>query len=147
MDTTHTDPRLDAVCEQLRTERRSLEEAVALVPPHRRQTRPAPDRWSVAEVIAHLAIVEHRIAALLGPLAASAPAMTEPAAAAAPAIDMATLLDRTRRFAAPAPLHPPADADAERAMEELRRARVAMLDAIRGVDGRALDAPHAADAS
>jgi hypothetical protein len=29
-------------------------------------TRPAPDRWSAAEIIAHLAIVEGRIAQRIG---------------------------------------------------------------------------------
>jgi uncharacterized damage-inducible protein DinB len=42
-----------------------LRDAVDQVPPSQREQRPAPDRWSVAEILEHLGIVERGITGLL----------------------------------------------------------------------------------
>lgn len=41
-----------------------VEQAIESVPEHLRDRRPDPDRWSVAEVLEHLSIVDGQIAAL-----------------------------------------------------------------------------------
>src|SRR3954462_13931529 len=43
----------------------NIEQAVATVDQSRRHERPGTDRWSVNEVVGHLAIIEERIARLL----------------------------------------------------------------------------------
>jgi hypothetical protein len=142
------DPLLAALDRELHAHRMALREAVELVPRSHRQTRPAPDRWSTAEVIAHLALVELRIAQLLGALGAAAPHLHDADdVAPSAAVDMERLLDRTLRFEAPAPLHPPRDAEADAGWAALEGARESLHAAMRAVDGRALGAvtrPHPA---
>src|SRR5260370_39861629 len=53
--------RLEEVLNYLDTERSTLREAVELVPAELRDQAPGPDRWSVAQVLQHLAIIEKRI--------------------------------------------------------------------------------------
>src|SRR5260370_40990781 len=55
-------PRIEEVLNYLDTERGALREAVELVSPEFRDQAPGPDRWSVAQVLQHLAIIEKRIA-------------------------------------------------------------------------------------
>ena len=58
-------PRILELIEYLDEHRRHLHEAVASVPPPLRERKPGPDRWSVAEVVEHVSMVEQRVAALL----------------------------------------------------------------------------------
>jgi uncharacterized damage-inducible protein DinB len=51
-------PHLSEVLRCLDESRATLRAAVDDVPEHRRRTRPAPGRWSVAEVLEHLALVD-----------------------------------------------------------------------------------------
>ena len=46
-------------------DRAALRAAVDVVPESKRTTRSAPDRWSVAEILEHVAIVNSRIAAMI----------------------------------------------------------------------------------
>ena len=50
----------------LTADRERLREAVDRVPARARETKPAPDRWSTAEVLEHLALVETRVVMMLG---------------------------------------------------------------------------------
>lgn len=54
-------PRIEEVLKCLDAELAGLRSAVASVPPERRGERPAPERWSVAEVLDHLARVERSV--------------------------------------------------------------------------------------
>lgn len=54
-------PRIAEILECLDTELAGLRSAVESVPPERRGERPAPDRWSVAEVLEHVALVERSV--------------------------------------------------------------------------------------
>jgi hypothetical protein len=54
-------PRIEEVLHCLDTELSGLRAAVETVPPERRAERPAPERWSVAEVLDHLARVERSV--------------------------------------------------------------------------------------
>ncbi|MEP6763077.1 MAG: DinB family protein [Gemmatimonadaceae bacterium] len=58
-------PRIQQAVTHLDVTRASLEQAVNDVPENSRERRPSDDRWSVAQVVQHLAMVEGRIAALL----------------------------------------------------------------------------------
>src|SRR5258707_13464574 len=54
-------PRLEEVLNYLDSERAELFEAVELIPTELRDQPPGPDRWSVAQVLQHLVIIEKRI--------------------------------------------------------------------------------------
>ncbi len=54
-------PRIEEILQCLDTEFAGLRAAVESVPPARRTARPAPDRWSVAEVLEHVARVERSV--------------------------------------------------------------------------------------
>src|SRR6266850_733005 len=54
-------PRIEEVLNYLDTERSALREAVELVPAAARNQSPGADRWSVAQVLQHLAGVENRV--------------------------------------------------------------------------------------
>ena len=53
--------RIEEVLNYIDAQRRELGEAVELVPPALRDTQPGSDRWSVAQVLQHLTIIETRV--------------------------------------------------------------------------------------
>ena len=53
--------RLEEVLNYLDSQRAALSEAVELVPTELRDQQPGSDRWSVAQVLQHLVIIEKRI--------------------------------------------------------------------------------------
>ena len=137
------DPRLAALLDQLADARRELAAAVELVPPALRERAPAEARWSVAQIIEHLAMVESRAAIAVEQRVAGAPARADVdggEARDAPAFDDGPLLDRTRRVTAPEPLQPPAATNAAAAWARLGAARETFEAAVRAADGRALAA-------
>lgn len=136
-------PRLDELFTRLDTERDALRAAIASVPPERRNLRPAPDRWSVAEILEHLTLVEHGLAGALSQTLAEARAAgtvgrerdTSPVL---PTFDFAVILDRSRRIEAPARLLPPGARDADAAWAALVAARAGFKTAMTAGDGLAL---------
>lgn len=136
-------PRTSEVLDHLDTNRAALERALAGVPEALRERRPAPERWSVAEVIQHLALVEGRITQLLASLIDEARAAglgpeneTSPVT---PTLDLAGLANRSSRITANEASQPRAnlDADAAWAMLEQRRAELRAL--VHSADGLALE--------
>ncbi|MFL5576709.1 MAG: DinB family protein, partial [Gemmatimonadaceae bacterium] len=108
--------RTQEILAHLDTHRAELERAVAAVPAQLRERRPAAERWSVAEILEHLALVEARIAHLLGDRLAAARAAglgaereTSPVV---PTLDVARLLDRSRPLTASEASQPRAGLDA-----------------------------------
>jgi hypothetical protein len=96
------------------------------VPEALRHQRPAPDRWSVAEIVHHIALVERRFANVLRErIASSGPEGPGPEQAGwtpLPEHIAARMDDRSSRRNAPAPVHPqslPGD-EALRAAEQSR---------------------------
>ena len=116
----------------LAADRYALRAAVDRVPAAMREHRVAPDRWSVAEVIEHLGIVEARVVMFLSPLIQTAPTLDGPEDVGGTPIVRARLRDRTTRIEAPAPIQPSGTMSAETAWATLEDTRVkllAMLDA------------------
>ncbi len=112
------------------------------MPRDQRGVRPSPDRWSVAEVLEHLALVEASIAKLIEKRGAEGRA-----AGVGPetgmrtvlyTLDSARVLDRRETIAAHERVQPQAGLDADAAWAELSRAQAAVRDAVIGVDGLAL---------
>ncbi len=123
---------LDGTIAEVRT-------AVDSVPAELHTERPAPDRWSVAEVVDHLSLVEQRIAAQaakqieagrvagLGPDANTTNVLES--------FDAARVVDRRRRVVASENAQPRHGVDLPTAWSALTRAREAVQAAVLSGDG------------
>lgn len=135
-------PRLEALFEGLEVHRTALTEAVEAVPPARREERPAPDRWSVAEILDHLAITEHRIARLLTKKIAEARlaglGAEEDPSPIPSSQRIRMILERQQRILAPDAVVPRGGVTIDHAWAELGRAREALRIAALTGDGLAL---------
>jgi DinB superfamily len=90
-------------------QRSVLKAAFESVPPELRDRPPAPERWSAANVVEHLAIVETRISKLLSGRIEEARAGLPPETRAdpiLPTIDYQRMHDRSTRVKAPEPVIP-----------------------------------------
>ena len=122
----------------------ALRAAYDAVPAERRAERPTPDRWSPAEVVHHLAIVERRVAQRIAALVEEAralPAETD-ASPVLPTLTARRLVDRTRRIVA-GEASQPRDTEAGRAWADLDETRRALKEIVAGADGLALGQVHA----
>src|ERR1051325_4738418 len=141
-------PRSNELLTNLESQRAVLRESFERIPSDQRDRRPAADRWSAANIIEHLAIVEGRIAGRFAGLIADAKANGVAAEASTapilPTIDMARVLDRTARVNAPDPIQP-TGLTAEAAWTALEKSRAALRATIAAGDGLALgtvSSPH-----
>jgi len=129
----------------LNADRRLLRAAVERVPESLRTVKPAPDRWSVAEVLEHLSIVERGALMLVRALIQEAPAVDEPAALTA--LDRDFLKNRTRRITAPDRIQPTGTISVETALAALESSREELLAVLSEAEGRDLSKvtqPHPA---
>ncbi len=135
-------PELRELLNQLDRHRATLREAVESIPVALRERRPEPARWSVAEVLEHLAIVERRVTARLGDAARAHPDAAVPEQAAPPLDEqLARFVDRGRRFKTPEASEPRGGLTAAAAWVMLEDARAALLQVVRDSDGLALAGP------
>jgi len=135
-------PRLEEVLSYLDSERAALADAVALVPAELRDQPPGSDRWSVAQVLQHLAIIEKRIAmgvtkwvgdaraGGLGPEAETSSVLNS--------LDLALIADRSKRRNAPEEVRPHGDLDAASAWAALEKTRATLRAGVLPGDGLAL---------
>jgi hypothetical protein len=136
---------LAAIRTTLASDREALRTAVDRVPAALREERPSPDRWSVAEIIEHLSIVESRSVAALTPQVAGVPAFDPQIPTTATPVQRAGVLDRTNRIVAPEPIRPTGQLDAAAAWTALESARhglLSVLDAAEGRDLTRITRPH-----
>jgi hypothetical protein len=135
-------PQIQEVLEYLDTTRSELSKAVEDVSAARREERPGPDRWSVAEVLDHLSILEGRVAQLVsGRLAAARAAGLGPeleTSSVLDTVDRARILDRSRRATAPDFVRPQSACDATAAWAALQQTRAELRAAVVANDGFAL---------
>ena len=132
-------PRIEEVINYLDTERSELREAVELVPPVLRDQSPGADRWSVAQILQHLAIIEKRIgrgmtkwiedarAGGLGPEIETSSILNS--------LPLQLIADRSQRRNAPEEVRPRGDIDAASAWTGLEQTRAALRAAILAADG------------
>jgi hypothetical protein len=103
-------PRLQELFAYLGVRRQALREAVDAVPEMLRERQPAADRWSVAEVLEHLALVEGRfktiVADRLAEARASGLGAERETSPIVPTLDLADILDRSSRHQAPDAVRP-----------------------------------------
>ena len=120
----------------LNADRRTLRAAVDRVPTSLLTVKPAPDRWSVAEVLEHLSIVEAgallRVKALIesAPLADGAVALTD--------LDRAWIRNRSRRITAPDRIQPTGTVSVEAALMALEWSREQLQSILTTAEGRDL---------
>jgi len=143
-------PILVALVRELEVERARLLDAADRVPAHARDVRPAPDRWSAAEVLGHLAKVEASSGKLFSVHARGlreSGAPPETSDDARPIIDGFTrfpLHTRARPVVAPEMVLPAAGITFDDAMLALAASRARLLEAIAKADGLALGSASAA---
>ncbi|HXM50537.1 MAG TPA: DinB family protein [Pyrinomonadaceae bacterium] len=135
-------PRLEEVLNYLDSERTALREAIELVPTGLRDKEPGPDRWSVAQVLQHLVMIERRIgmgmtkwvadanAAGVGPELETSSVLNS--------LDLALIADRSRRRNAPDEVRPDGKLDAASAWTALEQTRAALRAGVTPGDGLAL---------
>src|SRR5689334_15077924 len=117
-------PHTEELLHHLDTTREILSAAVDSVPSALRETRPAPDRWSVANVLEHLGRVEEQLTRLLTKRLAEsrdagAMSPTTRASSVLESIDHRQLLDRTRRITAGERVLPSGTLDSSAALAAL----------------------------
>lgn len=125
-----------ALLEHLRRTRQLFTGAVAGLTPAQAAWKPAPERWSIAEVAEHLAASEDFIRdAIAGQLAAEA----TPEALAGAAQDervLTFIVDRSQKFQAPEPVQPTGRwPSLGAAMDHFGVARAETIELVRGARG------------
>ena len=135
-------PRIEEVLNYLDAERSSLREAVELVSPELRDQAPGPDRWSVAQVLQHLTIIEKRIGMGMTKWIADARAggtgpETE-TSSVMNSLPLQLIADRSQPRSAPEEVRPSGDLDAAAAWTALVQTRATLRAAIVAGDGLAL---------
>jgi hypothetical protein len=143
-------PRTEELLRHLDANRAVLRAAVDDVPPSLRETRPAPDVWSVAEVLEHLTRVEEQLTRLLGSKLSEARAAGAlgPEADTASVVDPMThkvVLDRRHRITAGDRVLPHGELDAATALAALESARDRLRELLIAHDGvtiAAVSHPH-----
>ena len=140
-----THPRLQELFAYLSVRRNALREAVDAVPEAQRNQQPEPDRWSVAEVLEHLALVEARfktfISDRLSEARASGLAAELETDSVVGTFNQAGILDRSSKHVAPDPVRP-RSSDWKTAWSRLEDARRSFLDVYLSGDGLALADVH-----
>ena len=133
--------RIEELFDYLTVRRAALREAVDAVPADLRNTPPAAGRWSVAEVLEHLALVEGRFRTLLADRLAEAKAGGLASESQTSSIlgtyDVTPMLDRSSKHTAP-DVVTPKGADWQAAWHSLEEVRQAFLDVFLSGDGLAI---------
>ena len=136
-------PRSDEVLKYLDQTRTELRAAVDAVPSTARNTKPAADQWSVAQILDHLAIAHNRVAAGVSKWIAEAKANgigpDTATSSVVGTIPTERILDRSQKVQAPETILPRSEVDAETAWTDLELAREKLRAAFLSGDGLALD--------
>jgi hypothetical protein len=142
-------PRIQELLQYLDETAAELRAAVDSVPADLREVRPAAGRWSVAEVIEHLSIVEQRTAQMAATQIAAGQARGLSHDAGQNSVlqtfDAAAVVDRSRPIVASEAAQPTGSLDAAAAWSALTSAREAVRQSVLGGDGLALSelvVPH-----
>lgn len=132
-------PSLATLRAALAADRARLRAAVDTIPVDARQTRPSPERWSVAEVLEHISLVEGRVAMLLGALVPDAPRLEAGVTGTATVLDRTGLRNRSTRINAPAAIQPTGSLSASEAWAALEKTRQQLLVVIDRIEAEHVD--------
>jgi hypothetical protein len=141
-------PRISELLRYIDEGAAELRAAFEAVPPDRRAVRPAPDRWSPAEVVHHVTIVERRLVARMTSFVEQASALPpeEDSSPILPTLRIARAVDRTRRLVT-SEMAEPRGTDVARVWDDFEDTRRALKEVIERANGLALgsvSAPHPA---
>lgn len=140
-------PHLTDVLSRLDRSREVLRTAIDAVPEHLQRTRPSPDRWSVAEVVEHLALVDRFFAERMADAIDSARAAgVGPERQAREPLSeeiLRRMADRVDRREAREAVSPSGTLSAEEAWDALDQARQQVRSVVAGADGLALGSVRA----
>jgi hypothetical protein len=139
--------RMQQLADYIDGQRGLLREAVDRVPPGLRQRRKDPDRWSAAEIVEHVALVEARITATLDAKLAEAGdlPLEQVGGSVQEMFDVARVVDRGRRFKTGEASEPKSVVSADSAWTKLDGTRRRLLELMRRCDGlnvSAITHPH-----
>jgi hypothetical protein len=123
----------------LDSERAALLANVQRIAEQDRARRPAPDRWSAAEVLEHLAVVERGIAKLLTVRGRETPTPDAVPAAGLSDDRIAALRGRDKRIEAPERVRPTGTVDFAGALHALEETRASLRKALVDADPKSLD--------
>jgi DinB family protein len=137
----------DPVLRLLDAERAALLAIVDRVPSARRTERPAPGRWSVAEILEHISRVDRSVVKMIA-VGAAKPLTATPADLARAQFTPKranAVRERATRVQAPEPVHPIGGQSIESALEQLASARGSLKAAYLAASPTVLDGavqPH-----
>ncbi len=134
-------PRISEALDYVEKQTANLHVAYESVPAEQRGVRKDPSRWSPAEVVRHVAMVERRLAKLLTVLVEQARALPPETETTSAMTSQSTTkaFDRTDRFVT-ADATEPRDSDPTRVWDDLMDARQEIVRVINTGDGLALGA-------
>lgn len=130
------------ILRRLETEREGLVSRLERIPADARNTRPSPERWSIAEVLEHLARLETGLTKLLTMRGQQPPPPDTPAPAESSMMSPALarlVRDRSKHVEAPERVLPAGELTADEALIHLQRARAGTLAAFATANADALD--------
>lgn len=132
---------LTEVLSRLDAARETLRGALDSIPAEQQRQRPSTDRWSAAEVLEHLTLVEKifggRIVKALGEARASLSSEAQPRAPLPDAVEQ-RMVDRLNKRQAPEPALPTGSIDVAAGWATLEGNHAALRTALAGCDGLAL---------
>lgn len=133
-------PHLQEVFDRLDRTRAALRAAVNAVPVRVRRTRPAPDRWSAAEVVEHLSIVERLFRERIAKAIETAGALARESADRKPLPPPveARMADRVNRRHAPEAAVPTGEVSCEAGLEHVEAGHARLRALVSQTDGLAL---------
>lgn len=127
---------------RLETEREGLLSRLERIPAEARNRRPAPERWSIAEVLEHLTSLETGLTKLLTLRGQQPPPPDTPAPRDSNMMSPALaqlVRDRSKHIEAPERVLPAGALTADEALPHLQSARAGMLAAFGTANSEALD--------
>jgi hypothetical protein len=133
------------VIQHIELSRQSLGTAIAGLSETQSNFKPAPNRWSIAETLEHIATVEERVIGRISQMLASAPGAPDGRVNDSDSVLITKVLDRTSRFQAPEPVQPTGK-PLSHSMERLAASRQKLVDLVRSApaDFRERTATHPA---
>ena len=140
--------RTEALLRYLEEQHEVLRRAVEGVPPERATQRPARDRWSAAEILEHIAIVESRLEKLFTSKVAEAGAISGAGEKSVPGQqpwDRRWVLNRSRAVTANPAVHPTGKLSFADAWAAAERSYASFCTAVAASDGAPLGSiihPH-----
>lgn len=135
---TPLSPRLTELVQYATTARGQLEDFVKDVPPSLHTARAAAERWTVAEHIEHLGLIEDSIGRLISSMAKKLradDAIETEHSSMLGSLDSFDLPAASRKLIAPVPYRPTGELSASDAMEKLRGIRTRVLEGVNKANG------------